>query len=470
LNPSPATGEKEFAAILKAHPFVVAEFYAPWCGHCKTLAPEYEKAAAELDAGATGIKLVKVDATEDANKALAEKYGVKGFPTLKIFKGGKGEPADAVDYAGPREAAGIVSHLTKLAGPASALVADAKALAAAKEAHDVVVVGVFKSAKDAAFKAFEAAGDRLRDDAAFLHTFDAALVPGAAAPSIVLHKKYDEPTATFEGKADDTAAIVSFVDAATEPELVELDQTPRMKKVLAKVFQSDEPKLLAFVGADHKKAADFRAALIAAKAVGGASILLVDPVANGGAVQFFGLTDADLPALAVHAPKANAKYIKAKAAAKDVKAFLAAFSAGKLSPHVKSETPPKKNDGPVVVATANTFEKLVLTPKGATAVVKFYAPWCGHCKTLAPIWDKLGEAFKADKKVVVAKYDMTANDLPPGSKFEVKGFPTIVLFKDGKHTTYTGERTEEAIAAFVKAGGVLAPPSAGDDEPAKDEL
>lgn len=362
-----------------------------------------------------------------------------------------------------------MAHLTKLSGPASALAADAKAIAAAKKANDVVVVGVFKSAKDAAFKAFEAAGDRLREDAAFVHTFDASLVPDVKAPSIVLHKQYDEPTAVFDGKADDTAAIVAFVDAATEPELVELNQTPRMKKVLAKVFQSDEPKLLAFVPADHKKAADFRAALIAAKDDGAASVLLVDPAANGGAVQFFGLADADLPALAVHAPKANAKYLKAKAAPKDVKAFLASFAAGKLSPHVKSETPPKKNDGPVVVATANTFEKLVLA-KGVTAVVKFYAPWCGHCKTLAPIWDKLGESFKADKKTVVAKYDMTANDLPPGSKFEVKGFPTIVLFKDGKHTTYTGERTEDAIAAFVKAGGVLAPPSGGDEEPAKDEL
>ena len=123
----------------------------------------------------------------------------------------------------------------------------------------------------------------------------------------------------------------------------------------------------------------------------------------------------------------------------------------------------------MTVLTAKTFEKVALG-KGVTAIVKFYAPWCGHCKSLVPTWEKLGEAFKGDKKVVVGKYDMTANDLPPGSKFEVKGFPTIILFKDGQVVTYTGERTEEGLTAFVKAGGVLEKAGAGDEEPSKDEL
>jgi protein disulfide-isomerase A1 len=42
--------------------------------------------------------------------------------------------------------------------------------------------------------------------------------------------------------------------------------------------------------------------------------------------------------------------------------------------------------------------------------VKFYAPWCGHCKKLAPIWEEVGEAFVKDKDVVIAKFDATANE------------------------------------------------------------
>lgn len=72
-----------FQDFIKQHNLTLAEFYAPWCGHCKTLAPEYEAAAKEL--AKKSIPLVKVDCTTEADLCL--KYGVQGYPTLKIFKG-----------------------------------------------------------------------------------------------------------------------------------------------------------------------------------------------------------------------------------------------------------------------------------------------------------------------------------------------------------------------------------------------
>jgi len=88
----------------------LVEFYAPWCGHCKALAPKYETVA-NVFAGDKDVLIAKVDASEHGE--LANRYGVQGYPTLKFFPAGSSEP---VDYTGAREVEDLVSFVNENAG------------------------------------------------------------------------------------------------------------------------------------------------------------------------------------------------------------------------------------------------------------------------------------------------------------------------------------------------------------------
>eukprot|EP01122_Echinamoeba_exundans_P008819 TRINITY_DN2_c1_g1_i1.p2 TRINITY_DN2_c1_g1~~TRINITY_DN2_c1_g1_i1.p2 ORF type:complete len:386 (+),score=148.47 TRINITY_DN2_c1_g1_i1:21-1178(+) len=121
----------------------------------------------------------------------------------------------------------------------------------------------------------------------------------------------------------------------------------------------------------------------------------------------------------------------------------------KAGTNAKTLTPPSD----VVVLTPSNFDKIVNSDKDV--FVEFYAPWCGHCKSLAPTWDKLGSVFKSEEGVVIAKVDADAHrDI--ASKHDVSGFPTLKWFSktDKKGERYEGGRDLADLVKFVndKAG------------------
>ena len=106
--------------------------------------------------------------------------------------------------------------------------------------------------------------------------------------------------------------------------------------------------------------------------------------------------------------------------------------------------------------TGTNFEEVAMD-KSKNVLVEFYAPWCGHCKQLVPICDKLGEAFEDQDDTVVAKMDATLNELP---NERVRSFPTIKLYKkeSNEAVEYNGESElpyEHSI--FLVMHGVIIP-------------
>jgi protein disulfide-isomerase A1 len=119
---------------------------------------------------------------------------------------------------------------------------------------------------------------------------------------------------------------------------------------------------------------------------------------------------------------------------------------GKAASNRKSEPVPDNNNGPVVKLVYKNYNQYLSS--GKPIFVKYYAPWCGHCKNMASDWIKLGETVSKDQ-VTIADYDATANY---AEVEQIEGFPTLVFY-DGKggKVVYQGDRSFDDLLRFVNS-------------------
>uniref|UniRef100_A0A3Q3WAS3 Protein disulfide-isomerase n=1 Tax=Mola mola TaxID=94237 RepID=A0A3Q3WAS3_MOLML len=464
--------KSNFDEALEAHPNILVEFYAPWCGHCKALAPEYGKAAGMLKAEGSDVRLAKVDATEETE--LAQQYGVRGYPTIKFFKGGDKESPK--EYSAGRQADDIVNWLKKRTGPAVTTlleVTDAESLIADNE---VAVIGFFKDVNSADAKAFEKAAEAT-DDIPFAITSEDAVYSKfeVSKDSVVLFKKFDEGRNTFDGevtkekllafvKANQLPLVIEFTEQ-TAPKIFGGDIKSHILMFLPKAASDFQDKMDQFKkAAEGFKGRSFKCILILPH---GIDTHINDIDDNQRILEFFGLKKEECPAIRLITLEDEMTKYKPKSdaiTAESITEFCTLFTEGKLKPHLMSQDIPEDWDKtPVKVLVGKNFEQVAFD-SSKNVFVEFYAPWCGHCKQLAPIWEKLGEKYKDSADIIVAKMDSTANEI---ETVKVHSFPTLKFFPSGDERQvidYNGERTLEGFTKFLESGGKEGGAPAGDDE------
>ncbi|KAI1802368.1 protein disulfide isomerase [Daldinia bambusicola] len=434
-----------FDDFVKSNDLVLAEFFAPWCGHCKALAPEYEEAATTLKE--KSIKLAKVDCTEESE--LCQTYGVEGYPTLKIFRG----PDNITPYTGQRKAAAITSYMIKQSLPAVSLLTS-ETLEDFKTADKVVLVAYIDASDKASNETYTKIAEKYRDSYLFGATNDAALAKaeGVKAPAVVLYKQFDEGKATFTEKFDEEA-IEKFAKVASTPLVGEVGPETYSGYMsagipLAYIFSET---------AEERKELSDALKPIAEKYRGKINFATIDAAAFGAHANNLNLKADKFPAFAIQETVKNQKFPfdqSKEITFETISTFVDDFSAGKIEPSLKSEPIPEKQEGPVTVVVGKTYEEIVLDDS-KDVLIEFYAPWCGHCKALAPKYEDLASLYgKSDfkDKVVIAKVDATANDVPD----EIQGFPTIKLYpagSKGEPVTYSGSRTVDDLIEFIKENG-----------------
>ncbi|XP_016339279.1 protein disulfide-isomerase A4-like [Sinocyclocheilus anshuiensis] len=446
-----------FDDVVNNADIILVEFYAPWCGHCKSLAPEYEKAAKELRNRTPPIPLAKVDATAESD--LTTRFGVSGYPTLKIFRKGK-----AFDYNGPREKFGIVDYMSDQAGPPSKQVQTLKQVQElVRDGDDSVIVGVFSSEEDAAYEIYQEACNSLREDYRFMHTFNnevAKFLKASPGQAVMLQPE------KFRSKYEPASHSLTIKDSTPASEVQEFFKKHILPLVGHRKQSNDvkryttRPLVVVYYGVDFSF--DYRVAtqfwrskvLEVAKDFPEYTFAIADEEDYADELKSLGLSESGEEVNVGILGEEGKKYaMEPEEFDSDVfRSFVMAFKKGKLKPIVKSQPIPKSNKGPVKVVVGKTFDDIVMDTK-KDVLIEFYAPWCGHCKKLEPDYTALGKKYKNEKNLVIAKMDASANDVPHDS-YKVEGFPTIYFAPSSNKQNPVkfegGKRDVEELSKFVE--------------------
>jgi len=496
-----------FDKIVAAHEdeVVMVEFYAPWCGHCKQLTPEYIKLAKQLK---NVVTIVALDASDDKNRPIASRYGVEGFPTLKAHVG----TGPAIDYNQARDAPSmkkfllsqLPSYVTRVttkkldaflstdvslpralifskSGSVSPTVkrfsallkghmtfgspkkADAKEIAKkyGQSTKGGSVLMIFPEGQSSEFQVFSGNTKSFSEVQAWLYSFTPNLEMDAGQS---LAKLSDE--SCFVERCSKKGLCVILIRGEDEGDFT------KVHTILRDIEDtSDDASLFAFsqitaaegenyiwltalfgpldtyysnivVLAPQKKRYAHYVGSVTSPAIKG----FISGILSGN-TRTAGISATELPKLSLETEICKPKPKPKKKKQSDTKNKKQSSGNGRA---------PKSGPGggsKFIVTIDSSNWQQVLYGNNHPLIVEFYAPWCGHCKSLAPEFAKAANNLKGMVLFGAVNCDEEANK-PICGQFQVQGFPTLKVFAHGRErkqkngpTDFQGARTAKGLEA-----------------------
>jgi len=166
-------------------------------------------------------------------------------------------------------------------------------------------------------------------------------------------------------------------------------------------------------------------------------------------VEFFGFDVSTVPTVVFRGFEGDKYVLEGKYTVDNLKEFIRKAEAKEAEPFLKSHPIPESDSGPVKTLVGKTFKEVVLN-SDKEVLVKFYAPWCGACKNIAPEFEKAAAQLANNPNVILAQVDSTGNEV---AGVTISSYPTLIWWRKDKSlgpVDFKGRRDTEGLINWVK--------------------
>ena len=420
---------------------ILVLFYAPWCGHCKKFHPEFSKAATTLKN--ENLHLGKVDATE--NRKLAEKYKITSYPTIKLFSNGR-----AIPYEGGRTEKSVVDWMRKKTGKNVKEISNVEECEKFINEKDVNVL--YFGNDENSLNEFNVVA-MINDDFAFGQSNNNEIKEkyNLKDNSVTIFKKFDEKRNDYNEEVKEER-LLEFLEKYGTPRILSWNE-----KTISIIFRKSNPALFLFINKNDEKYNEYYKLMESIYEKIGKDIKIIimglQDAEEKRFGEWIGIKENELPSIRIGDPR-NRGFSKYKMENEinenNIIQFFKDWRENKLHKLLKSEDIPKENKEPVFKIVSKNFKEEVLN-NDKDVLIKFYAPWCGHCKALAPTYIELAKKLKNNSNLLIAECDATANEF---EDIEIRSYPTIKFWsgknKNQKPIDFSGDRTVDGFVKFLK--------------------
>ncbi|XP_007238204.4 protein disulfide-isomerase [Astyanax mexicanus] len=442
--------ESNFNRALKLHSQLLVHFYAPLSGESLGSILEFAQAASELKEANSDVKLGGLDVSKQ--KDLAKTLNVTTVPSVRLYL--SGDKYNPVYCPVLKSSASIISWLKRRKGPSADLIKDLSQLEKFTAEDDLVILGLFKDVEEGAVKVFyEVAADV--PDLPFGVTGNEQVFSkyGRTEHSVLLLRKSkmaEHFEMTSETVKDD---VILFIRIHEMPLVTEYNGKTS-SKILSSVVQNHLILFMDKAGKGFKQT--YRAFKSTAKEFRGKVLfVLIDSgePRNGRIMEYFRVRKEDAPLVRMVNLTDSFQY-QLPSDLMDIQTFtdfIESYLQGKAKLKLQSEPVPDGWDKqPVKELVGMNFERVAFNHE-KNVLILFYSPWSSDSRALFPLWEDLAEHFSDSEDVVVARIDITANDVNIRMMDRypcIKVFPAVYA---ERVVSYSGEAKLEPIVEFVNA-------------------